>query len=268
MAGEGTGRAIELLVLGRILFIHGAPGDARVWSPVIDLLPAGAEARAITLSYFGLCEWPDDGSGFSTERHALDIVELVEAAMEPPVTLVGWSFGCHPALLAALERPDLFAALLLYEPSLTTYVEDAEALSAFERDSAAAFEPNVELMATEGPDAAVAGIIDSSGGPGCFDALPAERQCIYRESARMLTLLMGAGQPPAQITRDRLNRLKMPATVAMGADTRPIFEIPSRALASAIPGAKLEILPKAGHMLPETEPERFAQLVADAFRLG
>ncbi|PEQ11483.1 hypothetical protein B2G71_16760 [Novosphingobium sp. PC22D] len=243
------------------LFIHGAPGDARVWTPVIDAMAAGRDARAITLSYFGAGEWPGDGTDFGTDRHARDIISYVEAAMEWPVTLVAWSFGCHPALLAAIRRPELFTSLALYEPSLDSYVDDEAERAAFAADGAAAFPPVIAALEAGDEAAAMRTIFDNSARPGDYDALSPARQSLYRDSLRVLPLLMGRGQPPAAIASADLARIACPVTVAMGEHTRAMFAVPSRAVAAAIPGAKLVEVAGAFHMLPETDPERFAGLV-------
>lgn len=247
----------------QILLLHGAPGDARVWTPVLDRMPAGFDIRPITLSYFGGQPWSDDGRQFGTEIHCRDIVSYIEATMSPPVTIAAWSYSVHPALLTALERPDLVEALFFYEPSLTTYVDDTEDLALFAADAEHAFEPIARALATGGPEAAVAALIDSSGGEGCFAEMPEERQTIYRDSAEMMRLLMGGGQQPAAIEARDLARVDCPATVVLGERSRPIFAVPSRALAAALPAGGLEVVPGADHMLPEREPQRFATLFAD-----
>lgn len=244
-----------------LLLIHGAPGDARLWTPVIDALPAAGDARAITLSYFGTARWPDDGGNFGTVRHKHDIVGYVEAAMETPVDLVAWSFGCHPALLAAIERPDLFRSLVLYEPSLDSYVDDPAAKAAFAEDCMAAFPPVMAAMSEGDDQRALEIIVDNAGGPGCLAGMSEERRRFYLDSVRTLSLITGGGQPPTQITSAQAAGLQVPVTIACGADTRPMFSIPSRGLADAIPHARFALVPGAGHMLPETDPVRFAALL-------
>ena len=63
-----------------LLLLHGAPGDGRLWQPVIEHLKSDVEVITPTLSYFGDSIWPDDGRGFGSERHAEDIVAAAAAA--------------------------------------------------------------------------------------------------------------------------------------------------------------------------------------------
>src|SRR5690606_40973200 len=103
----------------------------------------------------------------------------------------------------------------------------------------------------------------ASGGEGCFNALPPARKRTYLDSARIMPLLMGKGEPPANITASDLAGIRIPVTVAHGAATRPLFSIASRAVAAAIPDATLTVLSDADHMLPEKDPIRFAGLLID-----
>ncbi len=99
------------------------------------------------------------------------------------------------------------------------------------------------------------------GGAGCFASLPVGRRERYLESARIMPLLMGGGQPPTDLKAQDLARISIPVTVAFGEQTRPLFEVASRAVARAIPRASLKTVADAHHMLPETAPDRFAALV-------
>ena len=248
--------------MAKVLLVHGAPGDARLWAPVIDAMDARFDCHAITLSYFGVDDWPGDGSDFGTTLHKEDIVALAEE-IGGPLSLVAWSFGCHPALLAAIERPDLFAQVALYEPSLDSYVDDADERADFAADTQAAFGPVFAALQDGDTDAALELIFDNAAQQGAYARLPEARRAIYRDSMRALPLLMGGGKPPVAITSDDLAGIGCPVTVALGEHTRPMFAIPSRAVAKAIAGVCLREVPDATHMLPETDPQRFAALLSE-----
>lgn len=243
---------------GTALFVHGAAGDARVWTPVIAALPAGLAGRALTLTYFGQADWPDDGSGFGTEVHCRDIAAAAREAGEP-VHLVCWSYGVHPGLAALLETPGLFASAFFYEAGLPHYISGARDRAAFGQSAAAVFGPVGQALADQGPEASVETLV----GREIFARLPADRRALYLSNARMMPLLMGGGRPPALITPRELATIATPCCAAYGADTQDAFAIPTRALAAAIPGAELKEVPGADHFLPETDAARFAALVGD-----
>lgn len=243
---------------GTVLFIHGAAGEARIWDPVIAALPIGLAGRATTLTYFGNAEWPDDGRGFGTDAHRQDIITAARAAGHP-VHLVCWSYGIHPGLAALLAAPDLFASAFFYEAGLPHYISGAKDRAAFGASAAAVYGPVNAALAEHGPEAGVEALV----GKETFAGLPADRRALYLSNARMMPLLMGAGQPPAMITPRELANIATPCCAAHGADTFDAFAIPTRALAKAIPGAELLLVPGADHFLPETDAARFAQLVGN-----
>ncbi len=248
---------VEGMTMPGLLFVHGAAGDARVWNPVIAALPDGWEAEAITLTYFGDTAWPDDGAGFGTAMHARDICEHA-ARLGGDVRLVCWSYAVHAGLEALRERPDLFAGAFFYEAGLPHYLSDAEEIERFTRDFKSCFGPVGAALKKDGPVAAVRALI----GPA-FERMTPERRAIYESNSAMMPLLMGGGQAPAQIGPGELAQIETPCRVAMGADTRLAFALPSRALAKGLPDCDLIEVPDAQHFLPETDPGRFAGLVEE-----
>ena len=240
-----------------VLFVHGAAGDARVWQPVIDALPAGIEGRALTLTYFGAEPWPDAGEQFGTEVHAYDIVRAARAA-GLPVHLVCWSYGCHPGIAALLDAPELFASAFFYEAAMPHYIASAEGRRAFGESFAATFGPVARAVAENGPRAGVTTLI----GPH-FPMLREERRAIYLANAPMMPLLFGAGLPPRKITPRDLVQIAPPCCAALGSETQDVFALSTRALAEAITDATLLEVEGEDHFLPETNPVRFSGLVAD-----
>lgn len=241
----------------RILFVHGAGCDARVWAPVIAHLPRHWDAQVVTLTYFGEDEWPDDGARFGTTLHAQDVVARAEA-MGGEVHVVGWSYAVHVVLEALLARPDLFAGALLYEPGLGQYVTDEAAREAYGRDAGSLYGAVGARLEREGTEAAVRQLVGAA-----FATLLPDMQAMHLANARTMPLLMGGGQAPAKLGPDLLARIATPTLVAMGEKTRPAFAIPSRTLAEALPGARLQVVPGADHFLPQSAPAQFAALVAD-----
>lgn len=247
-------------VRGMLFLLHGAPGDGSLWEPVVSRLPAGIRVATPTFRCFGPgAEASPDAFGTSVHSHQL--IEWLESADERPAAVAAWSYSTHVVLDVLLRRPELVSRAFLYEPGLHTYLDDPEDLRAYGGDAQAAFAPVAEALQRDGPLRAVEALFESSGGPGCFAALPPGRRERYLAGAQVMPLLMGGGRPPASITADDLGRIVVPVTVAMGARTRPLFAIASRAVARAIPEARLTVVEDADHMFPEVDPGRFAALL-------
>ncbi|AKM09842.1 alpha/beta fold hydrolase [Croceicoccus naphthovorans] len=241
----------------KILFVHGAAADARVWTPIIAALPAEWQTEAITLSYFGEAEWPDDGSRFGPRLHAMEVAALADA-MGGDVHLVCWSYAVHVGLQALLDAPARFASALFYEAGLAQYVSDPDDRATYGKDAHSMYGAVGAVMQKEGPEAAVRQLVGRS-----FATLAQDRQAMYLSNAPMLSLLMGGGEPPTEIGPDKLATIKTRCCVAMGANTRPAFSIPSKALAQHLPNATLDIVAGADHFMPETNPALFAAIVED-----
>ena len=241
----------------KLVFVHGAAGDARIWQPVIDALPEGMQASALTLTYFGDRPWPDDGRNFGTQVHAADIVAAAREA-DGPVHLVSWSYGVHPAIAAVLAEPGLFASSFFFEAALPHYFRDKAQRLAYAQNWQGLFRPVVDAIEREGGKAGIEALLGKA-----VRFLAPDRIAIYRENAAMMPLLFGKGQDPAPIGPDELASIVVPCCVGMGADTHPTFAMPSRALAEAIPGAKLVEIADTHHFMPEFAPDRFARMVAE-----
>jgi pimeloyl-ACP methyl ester carboxylesterase len=238
-----------------------------MWEPVVALLGPDVSVATPTLRWFGADPWPDDGAAFGTESHTEQLIRYLEERAGGPTAAAAWSYSTHVLLNAMRRRPDLFDRTLLYEPGLSTYLDDPLELKAFAQDATKAFGPVAAALAETGPTAAVEALFDSSGGPGCFRRLTPERQALYLESGRMMPLLMGGGQPPANLTAEDLSQIPVPVTVAMGEQTRDLFALASRAVARSIPGARLKTVSGADHMMPETAPHQFAALLREWLRV-
>lgn len=247
-----------------LVLLHGAPGSGDLWKPVAEAVGDDIHLVTPTLRWFGSEPWRGDGSDFGTEAHTEQLIGLLENLDgESQIGVAAWSYSTHVLLNALLLRPGLVSKAFLYEPGLSTYLAGEGDLKAFNADAMAAFGPVVAALQTGGAEAAMAALFDSTGGEGCYAALPDARRSAYLASARVLPLLMGGGRPPANITAGDLARIRTPTTVAYGRNSRPLFTIASRGVARAVPGAQLVEVDDADHMLPEKDARRFASMLRD-----
>ncbi|WP_052761899.1 alpha/beta fold hydrolase [Aurantiacibacter luteus] len=242
----------------RVLFVHGAAGDARVWAPVIAALPPSMVGEAIDLAYHGPRRGSaGDGSDFGTRLHRDDLIAALEAG-ETPAHVVGWSYSCHVVFAAMLARPELFASILCHEPSMPTYVEDAAQMAAFHADFGPRFAPVFAAVA-QGDDA---GALAAMCGEA-WQAIAPARQAIYLDNAATLPLLFGGGEAPMPIRAASLAACDIPACITLGDASPDTFAVPARAAAGALASGRLQIVAGAGHFLPELQPARFAHIVGD-----
>lgn len=124
------------------------------------------------------------------------------------------------------------------------------------------FGPIFEAVGRGDLDEAVRRLFEGSGGPGAFDRQCDTRREIALENAPMLPRLLTQEPPPA-IGCDDLAGLKVPVSIAWGAQSRAVFKIPSQAAAHCIrTGSHMEI-PGVDHLWPDEDPEGFSDFVAE-----
>ena len=245
-----------------LLFLHGAPGDRRIWRRPMAALADRQRCIAFTQRWFGTHEWRADGPAFGPRAHADDLVAFVEALGAGTVALVAWSYAAHAALVAAAERPDLFSRLLVFEPGRTDWVADETDLERFAADAEAAFAPVFAAAHAGDLPTAVRLLVDASGGDGWFDRQDEAARRIQLDSVSIVPRLLS--QPPAPpVGCDALAALQVPVTIAWGDRSRPIFTIPSRAAAACIGGDRHVEVQGVDHLWPIAAPEAFARFVGD-----
>ena len=115
------GRAVDR----PMLFAHGFGCDQSMWRFVA---PAFTDShRVVLFDYVGAGS--ADAAAFDAERHdslegyARDVIEICEALDLRDVVFVGHSVSSMIGVLAHLDRPDLFSALVLVGPS-PRYIDD------------------------------------------------------------------------------------------------------------------------------------------------
>lgn len=247
-ADEGSGPAVLLL--------HGHTFDHRVWEPQLPaLLEAGCRVIRPDLRGHGRSGRPD--RGYHVSHHAADVAAVLDDAGVESAAVVGFSFGGGVALELALTHPGRVEALGLISTVLP------------ERPFEPEFMDNLRAVArtirSEGVPAAMAG-------PWADGPLFAHS--FTRPGVREATLAIVRDFPGAEFLaseRDRVERgwtvperlaeVAVPTRVLVGEREMPGFRAWADEIAAAVPGASLEIVADAGHLLPLETPEVVAALI-------
>jgi sigma-B regulation protein RsbQ len=118
-----------------MLFAHGFGCDQHMWSRV---WPAFADAyRVVLFDHVGA--GGSDASAFDPHRYASlsgyadDVLEICEELALDDVIFVGHSVSGMIGVLAAAERPERFARLLLIGPS-PRYIDDGDYVGGFSQE--------------------------------------------------------------------------------------------------------------------------------------
>jgi 3-oxoadipate enol-lactonase len=234
------------------VFIHGFPLDHSMWLDQVNGLADVRRCIAFDLRGFGRSEATSDRV-LSMETLADDVVRLVEAIGESPCDVVALSMGGYVALALWEAAPSLVRSLTLIDTRATADGADARANR----------EAMIERLLTDGRAALAAEMAGAllSGSAGV------EAQARVRsmaEGTRYETLIASIRGMRDRVDRtEALATITVPTLVIGGEEDRLIPEADTRALGASIPGARVAIVPGAGHLPPIEQPEAVNRALAD-----
>jgi YbgC/YbaW family acyl-CoA thioester hydrolase len=239
-----------------VLFIHGYPFDHTIWQYQLSQLE-GFRRVAPDLRGMGLSDAPD--LGYSMTTYADDLAALLDTLGVGRAVLCGLSMGGYVALDFARRWPERLSGLVLMDTRAEGDTPDARR----GRDSQAA------LARERG-----AGAVADAMLPKLFGDPDAAHAPIAGQVRRMIEATPVAGIAGALVAmRDRRDSSDLlpalgaiPVLVAVGEHDRLVSPDAAEAMASAIPGARFEVIPGAGHIPPLERPAETTALLADFLR--
>ena len=234
----------------RVLLVHGSAADRTTWS--IQL--------ATLRDRFELIAYDRRAGDATVEDHAADAAGLL--GREPGRALVvGSSFGAVVALELIRSRPALCAGAVLIEPPMAA---DGDALAI-----PAAFHAEYDRrLASDGGPAAAELVLRVVLGDAAYERIPEAFQ--DRSKAKWAEIRSDSAALIAYRPRyAELRGVAAPVLLLGGERSNAYFRPTLEALAAALPAARLEVVPGAGHMLHAEAHRRFAELlVAFAAEIG
>jgi pimeloyl-ACP methyl ester carboxylesterase len=240
------GNAVEPAVL----LIPGPTDSWRSYQPVLDRLPRGTHAVAVSQRGHGDSDKPE--SGYRVEDFATDVVLLLDALGIARAVLAGHSGSCLVARRVALDRPDRVAGLFL-ESSPTTLRDDPKLAASLVSVVSELKDPITPTFArsfvTQTSSVAVL--------PDLLDLLVVELlkvpAHVWQETLSRLLDYDDLGE---------LGRIEAPTLLVWG-DADPVvpWQMQDR-LARSIPDASLRIYRGVGHTPRWENPTRFSSDLA------
>jgi pimeloyl-ACP methyl ester carboxylesterase len=233
-----------------IVLAHGFGGSARNWRPQLRTLRARWRVVVYDARGHARSEAPDEPAAYRMSELIADLLHAGEASGDPRPVLGGLSLGAAVALGAVLVQPERARALVLAShpagPGSGRGVA-ASALAfaeAIERDGLEAAGARFAWGPGSGLDPAGAALVRQ----GLLEHRPHALAHVLRECLARLE--------PVEALAPRLAALRLPVLVIAG--ERDAGSLPvSRALAEAIPGAELAVIPGAGHVVNLAAPAAF-----------
>lgn len=240
----GTGRSVVCL--------HCNAASAAQWGGLMVLLAPRFRVLAPDLWSAGLSpRWP------GTRRRTLDDeVDLIEPLLDmagPGTVLVGHSHGAAVALRAALRRRKFFRALVLYEPTLFSLVDQATPAPNDADGIRLAAEAAGQRMDQGDADGAARHFIDYWNGAGSWDRTPPGRQPAIASSMTDVRDWAHALFHDRATASD-FAALHLPVLYMTGGRSPASARAVSRILTRVLPGVRTREFPGLGHMGPIDDP--------------
>ena len=237
-----------------IAFLNGILMNAQGW--VLQTRHLRRRFRCLTHDFRGQLRSGRPPGPYSLEQHRDDFIALLDHLEIERCHLVGTSYGGEVGLRIAADCPERITSLAVLagtgevEPELRRRAEDwlfvlENRPESFVREMLAEF--YTPQFLEENPGLVVAAQVSLEG---CGDDFYVALRELVQSFLRL-------------DLSDALGRIRCP-TLVVGAEKDRLKPVNmSRRLAEAIPGARLEIIPKAGHAVMIEAAEAVNQLLSD-----
>lgn len=229
-----------------IVFLHYWGGTSRTWSRVAARLQD--KFRTVAYDARGWGQSDKAPAGYALNNLADEVLALIRALEVKEFVLVGHSLGGKVAQFAASRHPEEFMGLVLVAPAPPTPLRLPEEM----RETQIHAYDNREnvlqtirfLSARMPPPEIVEQIVEDS-----------------MSGSRAATL----AYPTSSILEDishEVPKIAVPTLVFAGElDQLDSIEQHKREVVARIANARLEIIPRSGHLIPIDEPEELAQRI-------
>ncbi|MFI5095792.1 MAG: alpha/beta fold hydrolase [Candidatus Acidiferrales bacterium] len=271
-----------------IVLLHGGPGASMANGEFLGDAFAGKKRAVIMYDQRGggRSEVVKDPSMLTAASHARDLEALREHFHIQKMSLIGISWGSGLAALYADAHPERVGRIVFLDPMWPAnkpYAQqrseriesliapkDAARLKEIENEWGTASDDRIRAMCVERFRILLGPYLFN---PSSYDTSRPEATIVGREIAGL------CGEPPAAIRnldlvadavmsslgdfdfRPMLARLKVPVLVVEGEKTNVPLDA-TREWVKAIPGARLLLIPDAGHMALEEKPEAAQEIAA------
>lgn len=241
-----------------ILLVHPAGATASTWGPAFEEL-AGI-GRVIAYDRRGYARSGGEPAR-SMSIHTADAATLLESLQAAPAVVVGTSAGAGIAIDLAVRRPDLVRTVVAHEFPwrVIRHLPTRSQAAALARIGWLA----LRRRHGDAADALLRFVYTYQDGGSAWDAFPGEWRRVGRENGRaaLVDLRNSIGDYPS---RADLATVTAPVVCSYGARSPGTMLRDVRALAGAIPQARLHRIEGSGHAAPFDATAGFVELIGSA----
>lgn len=236
-----------------LLFVHAFPFSGSMWEPQVAPLAGEFGCIVPDLPGFG---GSAAGEPWTMDRFANDLARVLDDAGVAAAVVCGLSLGGYVALALQRLHPDRIRALILADTRASADTEEGR------RKREATIALAREAGASAVADQAITGLLGKSTRERAPE-LVADAHA--RAAAASVEAIVGASR--AMMDRPdstaMLAGIRVPTLVIVGDEDTITPPREARAMADAIPDARLEIIPGAGHLTNFERPAAFTCAVRD-----
>ena len=245
-----------------VVLIHGTASDYRIWMSQIRPLAAKYRVIAYSRRYHTPNPWKGDGSDYSAELHAQDLVALLQSLNLGPAHLVGHSYGGTVALLVARDHPELVRSVVAMEPGMSGLVtgEQGEALRTGWKQ---VLDATKAAAAAGNDEQAMQILVDWALKPRGFRQVSPPMKAMFAENVRAVKVQLASTAPPVSFTCEESGALKVPLLLVEGESSADYMVAASRALQACLPAAERVAIPHATHNMQLDNSYAFNRTVLD-----
>jgi 3-oxoadipate enol-lactonase len=261
LAVQDTGSGPDALLL-----VHAFPLNRRMWAPQVAALSGELRCIAPDLRGFG-----DSGTGaasgseasaesgasiWTMDRFADDLACVLDALQVPRAIVCGLSLGGYISLAFWRRHPDRVRALVLADTRAGA--DSDEGREKRRATIRTAREEGAQAVAEQ----SLSGLLGKTTREQDGEPVATARALLAQ--ARVEGIV---GASEAMMSRPdstpTLATISVPTLVLVGEEDALTPVKDSRAMADAIPGAKLEVIPAAGHLSNIERPAAFTRVLRD-----
>ncbi len=244
-----------------LVLLHGFTGSAARWEPHTIEFARRHLVVAIDQLGHGLSDSATDPHRYGIAHAVEDVLGVLDHLNIRRAHLLGYSMGGRVALALAVLAPERLFSLTLesVSPGLpdaearrARAAQDAALADAIEREGIEAFVNRWERLPLFASQARLPDEVRSR--------LRAQR--LRNSPVGLANSLRGLGQGLQPPMHEFLPQLRLPALIMAGALDADYCDR-AREMSRLIPGARLEIVPDAGHAIHLEQPEAFRRLVLE-----
>jgi 2-succinyl-6-hydroxy-2,4-cyclohexadiene-1-carboxylate synthase len=236
-----------------ILFLHGFMGHGGVWQQTVDQLPDGMFAVTPDLPGHGKTIANLEFLDFDSAAEA--VAGFIEAQLNRPPVLVGYSMGGRIALYTALKFPEKFTGLVLESasPGISDAGERKKRLGEDKAKADKLLKTDVRTYLKEWYQLPV------------FDSLADKPELVEKiiqkkvgnDPAALAEVVVRLSPGVQPSLWDKLDRWDKTTLIIAGEKDNKFCEI-ARQMASCMPQGDLKIIPDAGHIVHLENNKDFA----------